>query len=224
MADNFEFIELYNRSDQAIDLSNWRLTGAVEFTLPAGTMIQAGQTLTLVGFDSTNTRQADIFRFTLGMPDSAALLGPFEPPLDDLTGHVQLVRPAELPAGTPDPAPYLTVDSARYQSSSPWPATAAGTGHSLARVWPDESGQLPISWIAAAPSPGVTAFAGPRLPGDANGDGQMDPLDIVQVLQAGKYLADEAATWGEGDWTGDGRFDPRDIVWALQKGDGSRFA
>ena len=67
-------------------------------------------------------------------------------------------------------------------------------------------------------------------PGDANRDFSFDQLDIVRVLQAGKYLTGESATWGEGDWNGgpggypgeprpsDGLFDQLDIVASLQTG------
>lgn len=54
--------------------------------------------------------------------------------------------------------------------------------------------------------------------GDSNGDGLFNQLDIVQILQAAKYLTGEAATFGEGDWSGDGVFDQLDIVAALQTG------
>lgn len=54
--------------------------------------------------------------------------------------------------------------------------------------------------------------------GDANGDGQFNQLDIVQILQAAKYLTGQPATWSEGDWNGDGLFDQDDIVAALQTG------
>ena len=57
----------------------------------------------------------------------------------------------------------------------------------------------------------------PRLPGDANGDGEFDRDDIVQVLQAGKFMTDEPASWEEGDWDGDGRFDQLDLIAALQE-------
>ena len=53
-------------------------------------------------------------------------------------------------------------------------------------------------------------------PGDANRDGQFDQEDIVQVLQAAKYLTGESATFAEGDWNVDGVFDQLDIVAALQ--------
>jgi hypothetical protein len=55
-------------------------------------------------------------------------------------------------------------------------------------------------------------------PGDSNRDLQFDQLDIVQVLQADKYLTGQPATWQEGDWNDDGVFDQLDIVAALQTG------
>jgi hypothetical protein len=67
-------------------------------------------------------------------------------------------------------------------------------------------------------------------PGDASRDLNFDQLDLVQVLQANRYLTGEPATWGEGDWNGgpggwwgsppvgDGVFDQKDIVAALQGG------
>ena len=67
-------------------------------------------------------------------------------------------------------------------------------------------------------------------PGDADQDGDFDRLDLVQVLQAARYLTGQPATWGDGDWNGgpggypgeppagDGLFDEQDIVAALQTG------
>jgi hypothetical protein len=54
--------------------------------------------------------------------------------------------------------------------------------------------------------------------GDANGDGQFDQFDVIQVQQSAKYLSGEPATWEEGDWNRDGVFDEEDIVSALQTG------
>ena len=56
------------------------------------------------------------------------------------------------------------------------------------------------------------------LPGDVNRDGVFDRFDVVQALQAGKYLSGDTANWSEGDWNDDGRFDQLDIVRALQGG------
>ena len=56
------------------------------------------------------------------------------------------------------------------------------------------------------------------LPGDANRDLRFNQLDVVLVLQGGKYLSGETATWREGDWTGDGVFNQLDLLAALQGG------
>ena len=58
----------------------------------------------------------------------------------------------------------------------------------------------------------------PARTGDANRDGEFNQLDIVQVLQAAKYLTGNPATWQGGDWNGDGVFDQLDIVAALRTG------
>lgn len=77
-----------------------------------------------------------------------------------------------------------------------------------------------IGWEIATPGPPLKA-------GDANQDLTFDQLDIIQVLQAAKYLTNLPATWGEGDWdsapggepgnppSGDGMFNQFDIIAAL---------
>ena len=42
-----EYVELINRSPTAVDVSGWRLAGAVRFTLPSGTVIPSGDSLFL---------------------------------------------------------------------------------------------------------------------------------------------------------------------------------
>jgi hypothetical protein len=54
--------------------------------------------------------------------------------------------------------------------------------------------------------------------GDANDDGRFDQLDIALLLEHGKYLSGQPATWAEGDWNGDGLFDQLDIVTAIRAG------
>ena len=54
--------------------------------------------------------------------------------------------------------------------------------------------------------------------GDANRDGQFDQLDIVEVLQGGKYNTGRRPAWSTGDWNLDGVFDQLDIVGSLQTG------
>ena len=58
----------------------------------------------------------------------------------------------------------------------------------------------------------------PIAAGDANRDGEFNQLDIVQVLQAGKFFDRESATWEDGDWNGDHVFNQLDIIAALEAG------
>ena len=67
---DFEFVELYNRTGSAVDISGWQITGDISFTFPAQTVMGPGATLTVVPFAPTDAR-ATAFRFTLGM-DAAA--------------------------------------------------------------------------------------------------------------------------------------------------------
>ena len=69
-----------------------------------------------------------------------------------------------------------------------------------------------IAWYEQLPTPAQPAA------GDANRDFAFDQHDIIQILQAAKYLTGEPATWEQGDWNGDGVFDQLDIVAALQTG------
>lgn len=55
-------------------------------------------------------------------------------------------------------------------------------------------------------------------PGDADQDLDFDAFDLVQVLQVGKYLTGERATWGEGDWNADGVLDQLDVIATLPTG------
>jgi hypothetical protein len=55
----------------------------------------------------------------------------------------------------------------------------------------------------------------PFPPGDSNLDRRFDQFDLIKVLQAGKYMTGERATWSEGDWNRDGVFSQQDISLAL---------
>jgi hypothetical protein len=216
-ADQFEFVELYNPSDTAVDLTLWRLTGGVEMKFPSGTLIPPREALLVVPFDDADGVKASIFRVTLGIGPNVALVGPYQGVLDDQGAAVRLERPDLPPAQEPAITPYRYVDEVRYRAVEPWPTSLAGSGLSLQRLSPTRFGNSAASWTAAAASPGIVDFV-LREAGDSNEDGVFNQLDIVQVLQGGKYLSSADALWAEGDWNGDGRFDQLDIVAALATG------
>lgn len=54
--------------------------------------------------------------------------------------------------------------------------------------------------------------------GDSNNDGVFNQLDLIQVLQAGKYNTGQPASFAEGDWNYDGVFNQFDIIAVNQAG------
>ncbi|HEX2750428.1 MAG TPA: lamin tail domain-containing protein, partial [Verrucomicrobiales bacterium] len=127
-----EWIELTNVMSVNVDLSEWKLTGGVEFTFPAGTVIPAGGYLVVKGATGTAP---------------AAALGPFSGALDNNGETVRLRNVSGR-----------IMDEIAYGNDGRWPVGADGTGATLARRTPVSPGGEPESWVASA-SLGGTAGA-----------------------------------------------------------------
>ena len=224
---DFEFIEVTNSTDAAVDLTGWHVDGDIGFEFPEGTMLADGESVVITTLRPGNTNDANklnVIRFTTGLKPEVQLLGRFldangrRGSLNDQSADIQLVRPGLASVEEPELVPTIVVDAVHYQNSAPWTMDASETGKSLHRVSAASNGLIASSWIANDVSPGSFEAAVIVLPGDSNGDGQFNQLDIVAVLQAGKYKTGQAATFAEGDWNTDGFFDELDIVAALQTG------
>ena len=102
-----EFVELYNRSGAALDLSGWQIQGAVELELPSGTSLAAGEVLVLVPFDPQDSVLASEFRTIHQMSDTVRLIGPYLGLLKNGGESVRLQAPTAPPVGEPGPVYYL---------------------------------------------------------------------------------------------------------------------
>jgi hypothetical protein len=213
-AEDFQFVELFNRTDVPVDLAGWRLSGSVGFDFADGTVVPPGQTLVVVPFDTSAVTKEAVFRFRFGLDSSATLVGPFDGVLPSDAGMVRLERVlGDTNAHSRDDF-FAAVDWVPYQDRPPWPE-AGGNGPSLRRMPIDGFGPEPTTWRRMPPSPGtVEALA--AVIGDSNADGVFDRQDIVQVLRRAKYRTGLPATHAEGDWNGDRWFDQLDIVFALE--------
>ncbi len=210
-AEDFGFIEIYNRSNQPVDLGDWQLVGSVQMVFAPGLTIEPGDVQLVVSFDPTDVRKASMFRFTHNLASDFPLLGRYRDVLGTEQGEVSLVRTWS------DRNAVIVADRVSYQNGDPWPTISSAAGQSLTRHDVTRFGDDPSNWRAAAVSAGSVDLVLPLL-GDANGDGRFDQLDIVRVLQAAKYGTGQAAAFDEGDWTYDGFFDALDIVMALRTG------
>ena len=157
-AAELEYIEIYNPTDAAVDLTRWRLRKGVDFNFPDGRILGAHQTLLVVPFDPVRNTD-ELARFVARYPgvNTSLLLGPSDGHLDNNGGRIQLQRPdpGGPPADDPTYYPRLIEDEVDYNDVAPWPTAADGNGSSLTRRGTFSWGDDAAAWIAAAPSPGV---------------------------------------------------------------------
>lgn len=151
-----EWIELYNPFGIDIDMSGFRLDGAVQFTFPSGTMIHARDFI-LVAAD------ADLLAKAVGAP---VAVGSYAGELPDNGGTVELWNNGGR-----------RLDSITYTDVEPWPVIPDGSGASLAKRTAGASSERAEEWSASALVGGS--------PGAANPDDKPAPgLELNEVAGA----------------------------------------
>ncbi|MCA9211628.1 MAG: lamin tail domain-containing protein, partial [Planctomycetales bacterium] len=209
--DDFEFIEIFNKSDATIDLTDVRFLQAVEganvegikFNFADGAIASLGP-----GQYAIVVEDLDAFRFRYG--DGLPVAGQWSGGLGNADEPIRLV------AGDDTIHEFIYLDD--------WVPATDGTGPSLQIVnvngdlsaWETAEGWRASTTIGGTPG----ADDSGRVPGDSNGDGLFNSSDLVLVFQAGEYEdgIDGNSTFEEGDWNGDGDFTTSDFVYALQFG------
>ncbi len=121
-----DWVELHNRSSQAIDLSGWRMTqGLYEFVFQENTIVAPDGYLVVC---------QDTAQFKVFYPESGLLAGNFHFDLDNKAGKIALYDPAGRLA-----------HRVRYADSRPWPPLADGLGATVELVL-GQDGNLPTDW------------------------------------------------------------------------------
>jgi len=202
-----EFVEVFNRSGLAVSMgpesstaSNWRLRGGIEFDFPAGTGLNPGASLLVVGFDpATEPEALRLFQTRFLPKPGTPVLGPWRGRLANEGDTVRLQHPAGLlPPGMTN-GYFVDVDTVAYQSSAPWPTEAATSGKALLRRTPSPADNLtrdwgsdPASWTAGWPTPGYSDRDLDGLPDGWEAEWNLDPHDSA------------GTSGGNGDPDGDG--------------------
>ncbi|MEZ5330111.1 MAG: lamin tail domain-containing protein [Verrucomicrobiales bacterium] len=123
-AEASEFIELLNPDAEAVDISGWKLTSAVDFTFAPGTRIEPDGYL-LVAKDPAG------FKAEFG----GDALGPWAGGLNNSGESIEL-----------DDATGNRIDRVDYRAGFPWPTLSAGRGGSMELIHPDLDNDLGSSW------------------------------------------------------------------------------
>jgi len=149
-----EFIELQNIAtsatplfDPAYPTNAWRLRNAVDFNLPTGVTLAAGETLLVVPITP------ETFRAKYSLPATLKIFGPWTNALNNAGETIELLYP-DTPQRPPRPdaglVPYVLMEEVSYLPRAPWPAAADGFGPALRRkdtkLWAND----PASWEAEA--------------------------------------------------------------------------
>jgi hypothetical protein len=196
-----EYVELHNPTASAVLLydpahvtNTWRLAGGVDYALPSGVTLLAGETVLVVNFDPVGDPvAAQAFRTKYGLAGAVRLFGPYGGQLSNRGEELELQQP-DTPQAPPHPdagfVPYVRVDYVRYGTTAPWPAQADGTGRSLQRRRPLAYGNEPLNWKAALPTPGTVDVEAADVDTDADGmpgvweeEHGLNPLDPADASQ-----------------------------------------
>jgi hypothetical protein len=123
-----EWIELYNRSNAAVDLFGWRIEGEVLYSFPAGTIVPPDSYLIVA-------RNAAALR--LKYP-GITIVGDFQGKLSNRSGRIVLKDPVGNPA-----------NEVTYHNAHPWPLYANGGGSTLELRDPRADNSVPEAWGAS---------------------------------------------------------------------------
>ncbi|MCP4190749.1 MAG: hypothetical protein GY768_08980 [Planctomycetaceae bacterium] len=176
-----EWIELYNRSDETIDVSGWKLKEGVNFTFDSNTQIPAKAHVVIA---------SDAKAFAAEFP-TATLVGEFSGSLANSGETILLVDTNNNPA-----------DRVRYLERGAWPEFADGGGSSLELQDPYADNSKGASWAASNESDksqwqnySVSKVTGNDLVNALYNEfifGLLDSgeflIDDISVVQAGREL------------------------------------
>ena len=123
-----EFVELYNRGTEAIDLTGFRFSKGIEYTFESGSMIGPGAYL-VIAEEPVQTRE----RYAI-----QNVIGPYEGLLADGGENIELVD------GWGNP-----VDRVRYYDGGRWSIWADGRGSSLELIDPRQDNSVASAWEAS---------------------------------------------------------------------------
>ena len=173
-----QFIELYNRSSNSVNVGGWRFTSGINFTIPSGTVIPA------LGYLAVAKNAA---RMLSNYPTltPAKVVGNFSDTLSGRGEKVSLAKPELVVSGSSTTTAYAVVNEVNYGTGGRWGQWADGGGASLELIDPLADNQLANNWTDSQPpnnSPFVTIeYTGPHEFWDQN-----SPLNGVEISLQGK--------------------------------------
>ena len=143
-----EFVELYNISDEPVDISGWGFCDGISYTFPASTVIAAGEYIVVTEDPSPAVTPVTVMdKYVV---PANKVFGPFVGNLNNEGEKIELCN-----------AEGIEIDQVDYQLGFPWPTVgdevpegSYGSGHSIQLIYPEYDNDLGGSWRSAYPTPG----------------------------------------------------------------------
>ena len=188
--DDDQYVELYNRSTNAVNLSGWQLNDAISYTIPANTLLPSGGYL-VVARNTTN-----LFAKYLNL-SGGNTVGNFSGKLSHNGEHLALLMPAEhktidSQGNTVTNIINIMVNDVIYGTGGRWGEWAAGGGSSLELMDPNSNNRLAANWADSdetQKSVWTNIETTGVLDNGANFDSSMDYAQIG-LLDVGECLVD----------------------------------
>lgn len=165
-----EWIELHNQLAIRMDISNWRLSGGVNYVFPEGTVIPGGGYL-IVGVDP------QALSTELGITGA---VGPYTGSLNNAGEELELRNNSDR-----------VMDVLQYSDQGDWPVGADGSGASLAKINGERPSEPGENWRASQEMGGT--------PGRENFPAyRPDPVDVTLVPWNSTFRYLEGQSPGDG--------------------------
>ncbi len=167
--DDYEFVELFNNGPAAIDMTDWTISDAVDFTFPAFTL-NAGEYAIVANNAAAFEAAFGImpFQFTGALNNTGE-----DVILSDATG--------------------AQADIVSYSDSAPWPASADGFGPTLSLCDVNTDNNDPTNW-AASITPTGFSVDGTEILGTPGAANECPAGPIVGFLFNGFTVLEDAGT------------------------------
>ena len=134
-----EYVELYNRGSNAVDLSYWRFVDGIDYLFPAGTSIPASGYLVIA-------EDAQHLLTNYAQLNTANTLGNYAGTLSDRGERIALAKPDDPALPFED---LVVVDEVSYSDGDRWGKWTDGGGSSLELIDPGSDNRLAMNWMGS---------------------------------------------------------------------------
>ncbi|HWV99717.1 MAG TPA: lamin tail domain-containing protein [Candidatus Acidoferrum sp.] len=134
--DDDQYVELYNRSANPVDLSGWQLADAISFTIPTNTILAPDGYLVVA-------RNAARLRANYSNLNTTNCLGDFGGKLSHKGEHLALTMPDVIHLTN---TIQVTVNDLTYGTGGRWGQWSHGGGSSLELINPNVNNRLAYNW------------------------------------------------------------------------------